>query len=253
MKIGAQLYTVREYCQTTEGFAETLKKIADIGYTTVQVSGTCKYEPEWLAEQLKQTGLSCVITHTNPAEIQKDPEGVVRAHNVFGCRHIGIGSLPGGCDGLDKIDEFIEEFLPVAKAIRDNGSYLMYHNHHFEFGKYNTKMTYLERMIEAFPADSLGFTLDTYWIQVGGGNPAEWIIKLKGRVPCIHLKDLVMFKKEQRMAPVGYGNINFDAVISAAESAGTEYLLVEQDNSYGENPFDALKKSYEYLRSKGLE
>ena len=30
MKIGAQLFTVRKACDTTENFAETLKKIADI-------------------------------------------------------------------------------------------------------------------------------------------------------------------------------------------------------------------------------
>ena len=34
-----------------------------------------------------------------------------------------------------------------------------------------------------------------------------------------------------RMAPVGQGNINFDAVLAAAEQVGTEYLLVEQDIS----------------------
>ena len=65
MEIGAQLYTVRDYAKTTEDFAETLKKIADIGYRIVQVSGTCGYEPEWLAEQLKATGLKCVLTHYN--------------------------------------------------------------------------------------------------------------------------------------------------------------------------------------------
>ena len=37
MKIGAQLYTVRDFCKTLDGFSETLKKVADIGYTTVQV------------------------------------------------------------------------------------------------------------------------------------------------------------------------------------------------------------------------
>ena len=41
MKIGAQLFTVRDFTKTLDDFAETLKKIADIGYTTVQVSGTC--------------------------------------------------------------------------------------------------------------------------------------------------------------------------------------------------------------------
>ena len=48
MKIGAQMYTVREFCKTTEGLAESLKKIADIGYTTVQLSGVCDYDPAWM-------------------------------------------------------------------------------------------------------------------------------------------------------------------------------------------------------------
>ena len=56
----------------------------------------------------------------------------------------------------------------------------------------------------------------------------------------------------QLMAVVGEGNINFDAVISAAESAGTQYLLVEQDNCNGEDPFDCLKRSYENMKAMGL-
>ena len=54
------------------------------------------------------------------------------------------------------------------------------------------------------------------------------------------------------MAPVGGGNMNFPKIISVAEKCGAEYLLVEQDNCYGENPFDCLKQSYDYLAAKAL-
>ena len=37
--ICAQLYTVRDFCKTLPEFAETVKKVAAIGYKTVQVSG----------------------------------------------------------------------------------------------------------------------------------------------------------------------------------------------------------------------
>lgn len=30
MEIGAQLYTLRDFCKTTEAFAETLRRVADI-------------------------------------------------------------------------------------------------------------------------------------------------------------------------------------------------------------------------------
>ena len=45
MEIGAQLYTVREFCGNLDDFSESLKKIAQIGYRYVQVSGTCAYDP----------------------------------------------------------------------------------------------------------------------------------------------------------------------------------------------------------------
>ncbi len=252
MIIGAQLYTVRAFCRTPEGLAETLKKVADIGYTVVQLSGTCEYEPGWMADQLKRNGLTCVLTHTDSNRISRDPGGVIEAHRTIGCPRIGIGSLPGGADNIEKIDDFIAEFLPIAEKIRNNGLLFMYHNHQIEFGRYRRGMTYFERLAEAFPADCAGFTFDTYWAQVGGVNPAEWLLKLKGRVPCVHLKDLIIYKKEQRMAPIGGGNLNFPAILAAAETAGTEYLLVEQDDCYGNDPFDELAESYRYLRSLGL-
>ena len=51
MQIGAQFYTVRNQCQTLDDFALTLRKVADIGYKTVQISGTCPYDAQWLKEQ----------------------------------------------------------------------------------------------------------------------------------------------------------------------------------------------------------
>ena len=52
---------------------------------------------------------------------------------------------------------------------------------------------------------------------------------------------------------VGDGNINFEPVIRAAEDAGTEYLLVEQDLCHGEDPFACLARSYRNLRALGLD
>ncbi|MDD6237069.1 MAG: sugar phosphate isomerase/epimerase [Clostridiales bacterium] len=253
MEIGAQLYTVRDFCKTPENFAETLKKIADIGYRTVQVSGTCAYEPEWLARQLKETGLRCVLTHYNLDKIKKEPEQTVAAHKQFGCKYIGIGCMPGPLEQSGTYDHFVADFLAPAKAIAANGALMMYHNHHIEFMRDGNGKLYLERLAEDFAPEELGFTLDTYWVQYGGGNPSEWIKKLSGRVPCIHLKDLAIVSGEQRMAVVGEGNINFDSVLSAAEAAGTSYLLVEQDSCYDENPFDCLKRSYQNLVAMGLK
>ena len=256
MKIGAQLFTTREFCKDLPSFAETLKKVADIGYTTVQVSGTCEYEPQWLNEQLALNGLRCVITHTAPVKLQQQLSQVCADHKAIGCQYVGLGmySLKNG-DLAEEYAKFLEIYRPIARELKNQGLYFMYHNHDQEFRRLDGK-TILRHMAEDFAPDEMGFTLDTFWVQAGGANPVEYLQELKGRVPCIHLKDFAYGRGDgfrPNMAAVGDGNINFAAVINAAADAGTDYLLVEQDDCHGEDPFACLKRSYQHLRALGLD
>ena len=249
MEIGAQLYTLREFCKTPADFAETLRRVADIGYKTVQVSGTCAYDPAWLKERLAENGLRCVLTHTPQAELLADAAAVAERHDVFGCRFVGLGYFPldeekDGCRYAD----FLERYRPVAKTLKAHGKYFMYHNHDKEFCRVG-KTVYLAKMAEDFALAEMGFTLDTFWVQAGGGDPAEWLSRLSDRVPCIHLKD---FAYGRKMAVLGEGNLNFDRIFEKARDAHVQYMLVEQDDCNGEDPFDCLKRSYAYLKSRGF-
>lgn len=250
MKIGAQFFTIRDFCKTTAELDESLKKVADIGYSTVQLSGVCDYDPAWMAERLKAYGLRCVLTHIPAGRLTGETAKVAADHDVFGCRCVGLGYYEfTDSPSIETVDGFVAEFGPVARELKARGKYFMYHNHNKELQKVGGK-TILELLSEAFEPDEMGFTLDTYWIQHAGGDPAQWIERLSGRVPCIHLKD---FAYGPKMAVIGEGNINFDRVFETAEAAGTEFMLVEQDDCNGENPFDCLKRSYDYLKSKGFD
>lgn len=249
MQIGAQFYTIRDFCKTTEQLSESLKKVADIGYKTVQISGTCPFEPAWLRDELNKNGLQCVITHTPADRLQNETEQVARDHAVFGCKYVGLGGYRFDAEQGDSVEEFLSIYKPVAKTLKENGRYFMYHNHDREFRKEGEQII-LAKLAQAMPAEDMGFTLDTFWIQAGGGDPAWWVEHLAGRIPCIHLKD---FAYGRKMAVIGEGNINFDRVFAKAEKSGVDYMLVEQDECYGEDPFECLRRSYEYLRSCGLE
>lgn len=249
MQIGAQFYTIRDHCKTLDDFAESLKRVADIGYRTVQISGTCPFEAQWLKGQLDKNGLTCALTHTPPAELKDDAAAVARKHDIFCCDYVGLGYFPFGEEEGNRYEDFLQAYRPVAKALKENGKRFMFHNHDREFQKLDGKVI-LQHLAEEFTPEELGFILDTYWIQVGGGDPAWWIEHLAGRVPCIHLKD---FAFDRKMAVIGEGNINFDRVFEKAEAAGTKYMLVEQDDCNGENPFDCLARSYAYLKAQGFE
>lgn len=250
MKIGAQLFTIRDFVKDLDGLSESLKKVADIGYKTVQVSGTCDFNADWMKEELRKNGLKCVITHTAPAKITGETEKVIADHKTFGCDRIGIGIYDVAKNG---VQAFVDYYKDAAEKIKQAGLCLSYHNHDAEFVKIDGKLI-MDHIIDAFAPDELCITLDTYWVQSGGSDPIWWLNRLKGRTPCIHFKDMAFtVDKERRMSVIGEGNMNFEGIIKASVDNGVEYALVEQDNCYGEDPFDCLKRSYEYLKAQGLE
>lgn len=254
MKIGAQLFTLRNSCKTLDDLSLSLRKVADMGYSTVQLSGTCPFDAQWMKDQLSANGLQCVVTHTPKDELTQNIQKVCADHKVFGCGYVGLGMFSFKNDPLEEqYKEFCDTYRSVAKAIKEQGLLFMYHNHNSEFRKLGGK-TILRKMAEDFAPDEMGFILDTFWIQAGGANPVEYIREFAGRIPCIHLKDFRYDPEIKNcICAIGDGNINFEAVAAAAADSGVEYMLVEQDNCYGEDPFEAMRRSYEYLKSMGLE
>ena len=207
----------------------------------------------WLKKELDRNGLQCVVTHIKPDRLQNDIEKVCQEHKIFGCDCIGLGLFNFRQEQLEECyEEYCKTYRPVAQAVKEQGLLFMHHNHGYEFRKLGKK-TVLQKLAEDFTPEELGFILDTFWIQAGGANPVEYIREFKGRIPCIHLKDY-RFASEIKncICAIGDGNINFEAVAAAAEDSGVEYMLVEQDNCYEEDPFEALRRSYEYLKAMGL-
>jgi len=248
MRFGAQLYTVREFTQTHKDFAETIKKIAAIGYDCIQVSAI---NPEIPAQEVAETcqayNLDIIISHVSPLKIIEETGQVIEDHLAMKAKYIGVGSLPNGYSHDKKgYRKFITDFIPAARAFKDAGFQLMYHNHHYEWEKFESKRA-IEYLFEKFP--EANFTLDTYWIQAAGGDPAYWIDKFKGRVDVIHLKDYAVVGGKRRMAEVMDGNLNWGAIFKASANAGVKFGMVEQDECYGKDPFECLRASLLNLKN----
>ena len=63
MRLGAQMFTVREQCKTPEEIEAALERIAQIGYQAVQVSGLGPIEPKRLKDCCDRLGLTIAVTH----------------------------------------------------------------------------------------------------------------------------------------------------------------------------------------------
>ena len=249
MKFGAQVYTIRNFCKTPEDFAVSMKKLADIGYEYVQISGIGPIPAQEVADICKANNLKIILTHTNPTKIKDDTATVIAEHKIMGATYVGIGAMPGDYrKDADAVRQFITDFTPAAKMLEDAGMKLMYHNHDFEFEKIEGKLL-LDYLVDEFP--QIGFTIDTYWVQAGGADPAAWLEKLAGRIDTIHYKDFVWRRgaeDKRYMGVVMEGNLNWPAIFAASQKAGAKYAFVEQDNCYGEDPFDCLTRSLNNLK-----
>ena len=250
--VGAQLYTVRDYCKTLPDIAETLKKVADIGYTAVQVSGFGDVDPKEVTRLFQDNGLTVASTHTGWPMFLEDLDTVIEIHKMWDCVHPAIGGLPGEYYSLDGLKRFLEELGPIAEKLAQEGMDFSYHNHNHELVRYGEK-TWLAMLYEQADPDVLKAEIDTYWIQAGGGDPAAWVRKCAGREPLLHLKDFAMGPgREQRFAEIGEGNLNWKAILAAAQEGGVEWYLVEQDRCYDRDPFESLAISYRNLSAMGF-
>ena len=254
-RIGAQYYTIREHTKTIEDFDAACKKIAEIGYKIVQISGTPLAAAD-MRPILDKYGLKCVTTHKGYNDFINDIDGVIEYNRTLGCDLCGVGMMPESYFADDEsVTKFIEETKVICERLKAEGMCFGYHNHSFEFIKYNGKAIY-DRLIDETDPEVFNFIVDTYWVQVGGRNPAEQIRKLGKRAMAFHFKDLCIEKDawiNPKMSHVGGGNLDWNAIIEACEDAGSRWVLVEQDgNHIDSDPFKALTLSYNYLTTKGF-
>lgn len=250
--IGAQLFTLREFCKTAEDLDATCKKLRDIGYSILQVSAVGPIPAAKIREIADYYDMKIVCTHRSFDDFLSDLDEIIAYNQALGCALAGVGMMPNRyLKDYDSVMEFVQQSNACAKRLKENGLYFGYHNHAIEFVKYNGKFLY-DYLIEETDPDAYRFIADTYWMAFSGIDPARQIKQLGERAMAVHFKDL-MAKPDNSvtMCEVLEGNLDWDSIIAACEDAGSRWALVEQDVCE-RNPFDSMAISYQNLKAKGF-
>ncbi|MHC4718103.1 MAG: sugar phosphate isomerase/epimerase family protein [Planctomycetota bacterium] len=251
--IAAQMYTLRKFTQTPADVARTLGKVRGLGYEAIQISAFGPIDAAELAKMLEGEGLAVASTHSGWDLFTKEIDRLIEEHRMWGCVHPAIGGMPKQYWSADGVVEFARVATDIGRKLAEAGMDFSYHNHNFEFQKAGGK-TWLEILYDNSDPAVVKAEIDTYWVQAGGGDPAEWVRKMSGRMPILHLKDMVIGpERDMRMAEIGEGNLNWPGILAAAGDAGVEWYCVEQDNCYERDPFESLKISLENLHGMGLK
>lgn len=245
-QIAAQLYTLRDFLKTPKDIAQSLHKLAKIGYRSVQVSGMGPIPEEELNKILDNEGLVCCATHEPVKTILEEPQLVVERLDKLNCKYTACPNTAGVIfSTYEEVLNFAKQLDYSGSVLKKSGKVLTYHNHQFEFARYDDKLM-LDIIYDNSDKDNLQSEIDTYWVQYGGCNPAQWCQKLSGRIPLLHLKDYALKGTNPVFAEIGYGNLDWHSIIKAAEQGGCQWFIVEQDTCQ-DSPFDCLERSFRYL------
>lgn len=263
MKIGLQLYNLRQHLNTEEDVYETLRRVREIGYKVVQISGLKDFRDSNIIQAItnacSEYSLEICATHINTTLLEDNFDYIVWLHKLWNCKYVGLGAIDKQYRDKPSIEGYMEYASKIetyAKRLESHGLHLVYHNHEFEFMKIGQ-----QRLIDVLIQNTkiTQFELDTHWIQRGGMDPTKLIYSLNGRVDILHLKDYAIYhdgsglRSEIRYAEIGCGNLDFKEIIEAAKRCDCKYMLVEQDEFYGQDSFECAKISYQNLVAMGYE
>lgn len=251
-RIGAQLYTVREFCQTEEDFKNTIARLKDMGYSRVQLSGIGDIPAETIKKITDDAGMDIVCTHRPLQEFTEDLPALIKYHQTLNCPMAGLGCMPReNFESLDALFSFIKTMNQVSKVLKENGMVFGYHNHAYEFTRLQGKQIF-DYLLEETDPEGFCFIPDVYWIAFAGINPADCLRKIGNRAKVIHFKDLrVSAWSQVTYSEITEGNLDWDSIISACDEIGAGCAVVEQDTCPAD-PFESLKISYDHLKKKGF-
>jgi len=279
MPIGLELYTVGK--EMGDDPAGTLKQVAAAGYKEVELSPLATLGAKELKKMLDDVGLTNPAGHYLLPDLLKDLDGKMAFAKEMG-QHYMVVTVPwikdmsrvhaDPKDGqmayfmailaaftLDDYRWSAEQFNKVGEQIKKAGLQLGYHNHNFEFKKFDGGVTGYDEFLRLTDPDLVKLEMDCGWVTVAGHDPVEYLHKFPERYKMLHIKD---FKKGYTPtnkigetgegAPVptelGRGSIEYSRIFAAAKKSHLDHIFVEQEPPFKETPaLEAIKIDYEYL------
>ena len=262
-RIGVQRWSLNGYVPKV-GFAKAMEELAKIGYEGVEFYSYYKLPAKEIKKILDDNGLVACGTHVgrwdfDPANYEKTCEF---------CRECGITALtcprpgnyppPKGTTLDDWMKTLCEKYNVAAENCAKYGCTVGLHNHMNEF---KMKLSDGTLFWDAFfkGTDSrVQMQQDVGWTVAAGFDPCEQYEKYPHRSYSLHAKENGEGKNVKKFTGIlgrpgegdpGAKGVDWDRLFKATDADGVKWYIVECERSWGS--LDAVKPSFEFLRSKG--
>lgn len=254
--IGIQLYSLRDDIPTL-GIDGTIRKIAAAGYNSIEVygfniqDGYFKKSAKEMAAILKASKVISPSGHYGYRTVVNETQKTIEAALTLGHKYITIPSIPHDkANGKDDFKKAVENINKAALECKKNKLRLAYHNHDFEFEKFDDGTCGYDIMLKEFDKSLVDLEMDIYWIARAGHNPLELFEQNPGRFKMWHVKDMDKNNPDLN-TEIGTGSIDFSPIFKKAKLSGMEYFFVEQEN-FAIASDESIRKSLQYIKSNLL-
>jgi sugar phosphate isomerase/epimerase len=232
-QISLQLYTVRE--ETARDMPGTLRRISEFGYPAVEFAGFGGLSAEDLRNILDDLGLRASGAHVPFDSWETDPGSIITDMHTLDCAHAILPTVPPQYRSDEvEVARLAGSLNRWGELCRQEGVTFSYHNHDFEFAPL-AETTMWDVLVSETAPEIVRLELDLYWIKYGGADPETVLRDVGDRVSLVHLKDMAPDDTRSDL-PVGEGTMPWTGLLEAADAAGVEWYVAEQDS-----PRDALE------------
>lgn len=245
-KIGIQLFTVRE--SLSKDFAGVVTKIAKMGYAGIESAGNFGgMSPKEVRAFLDGLNLKLFSGHLRLEAFDDKFDQLCADYAAMGAKYLALAWLAPEKRTAEGYTEAAHALTKCAPIAAKHGITLCYHNHDFEFAKLPDGRTGYDILMTHMPPE-VKFELDVYWVTFAGLDPITQIGKMKGRLPLLHTKD--MEAETRTFASVGEGTLDFKNIMAAADAAGVDWFVVEQDKT-PKGELESAATSINNIKAKG--
>jgi sugar phosphate isomerase/epimerase len=237
-KLGIQLWSVRDV--TNSDFADTLKKLAEMGYTGVEFAGYGGLSAQEMKDVLTANNLKPIGAHVGLERLVNALDEEITFHKILGtdyiiCPHSDIKTK-------DDTLKLAQTLKPVVSKINNAGLKFAYHNHAHEFVQDNGEYL-LDILFANLPPEAV-MELDLYWVAYANVDPFTYMEKNKNRLKLIHVKQI---DKDKNNVDVDQGLIDYKEVIIRAKAMGVEHFILEQEQ-FAVSSMVSVKNDIDYIK-----
>ena len=245
---GFQVWTIKD--KLIPNFAATLKEMAAMGYTQVEMCSPLEYTSSGfgplnsmtgteMKKIMDDSGLKCVSSHYGMGELRDSLENRIEWATQLEMKQMVCSSfwLPEGAS-VDEYWKACEELNAIGEKTKAAGIQMVFHNHHMEFEKRGEELIY-EEMMKVLNPHLVKMQFQVAVVNIGY-KAADYFRKYPGRFQSAHLADWSKAKDAQ--VPIGQGEVDWKDFFEAAKVGGVQNFFVEMDPETFKPSIDYLQK-----------